>query len=46
MHVKEKPCKECGNIHHGVLHYITQEGLDIVLLTTSQDQAYLTTISF
>ncbi len=41
-----KPCKDCGNIHLGVLHSIAQNGPNSVLLTTSHERAYLTSPSF
>ncbi|KAI2646026.1 hypothetical protein H4Q32_024548 [Labeo rohita] len=40
-----KPCRDCGNIHLGVLHSIAQDGPNSVLLTTSHERAYLTSPS-
>ncbi|XP_026112361.1 uncharacterized protein LOC113091129 [Carassius auratus] len=42
----KKPCRDCGNIHLGVLHSIAQDGPSSVLLTTSHERAYLTSPSF
>ncbi|XP_065102634.1 uncharacterized protein [Paramisgurnus dabryanus] len=41
----KKPCSECGEVHLGVLHRIALEVSRTVLLTTSQDRAYLSTPS-
>ncbi|XP_067308995.1 uncharacterized protein [Pseudorasbora parva] len=41
----KKPCRECGCIHLSVLHSIAKDGPNLVLLTTSEDRAYLTSPS-